>query len=76
MIQHKMIEINLLCRTINDEQYNTYTSPEETYRTALRKTVVVMNEAQVRLFDVLLHPSSVEVVILHLFINKCSRPGL
>lgn len=71
-----MIESNLLLRTTNGEQHVPDTSQEETYRTVLQETVAGMDEAQVHLFDVPLDPSVIEVVFLHPFVDKCSRPDL
>lgn len=71
-----MIESNLLFRTTNDEQHVPDTSPEETYRAILQETVAGVDEAQVHLFDVPFDPSVIEVVFLHPFVDKCSRPGL
>lgn len=60
-----MIEVILPHRTINGAQYDSDSSPKETYRTTFRETVVVVDVAQVRLSDVPLHPSPLEVDFLH-----------
>lgn len=71
-----MIEINLLCLTTNGEQRGPDASSEETYQTILRKTMAAVDDPQVHLSDVSLDPSTIEVVILHSYVDKCSCTGL